>query len=1149
MELKRRITEFSLDHYRLVTAAMVVFTLVLAAFIPLIKVDTDPENMLSEHEAVRVFHDKTKEDFVLNDIVVVGVVNEKDPNGVFNPESLRRIHELTQYAKTLQWPSEEDPNETVGVVEVDLLAPSLVDHIGQGGPGVIKFEWLMPEPPETQADALAIRDKAMSNPLLKGTVVSEDGRAISLYLPLTHKDLSHEIYQKLNEKIAEFKGEDEYHITGLPVAEDTFGYEMFLQMAISAPLAMLIIFVLMLVFFRKLLLVISPMIVAMVSVISTMGLLIAFGFPVHIMSSMIPIFLMPIAVVDSVHILSEFFDLYTKEKGRRATMVEVMNDLFMPMLYTSLTSAAGFASLALTPIPPVQVFGIFVAVGIMIAWAATITFVPAYIMMLKESSLENFGAAAVHEEKQTWLTRLLHSTGRFTYSGAKPILVGAVIVIIVAVYGITQVQINDNPIKWFSKSHPIRQADIALNEHFAGTYMAYLVLEDETDPNVTAEYVGEVRERLRAKTEDLAADLPEARDVFPEADKLVVAGASTEITKVDFLDTLAEQAREKEASAQQDAADVWFELADFFELEKEALRPFKQPEVLRYVGELEQYLEDIGLVGKSNSVADIVKKVHQELIDGKPENYKIPDSGPAVAQCLMQFQSSHTPDDLWHFITPDFEKVNIWLQLKSGDNKDMEKVVGAVRKFFQDNPPPRPIKYNWAGLTYINIVWQNKMVWGMLQSLMGSFIIVFIMMAILFRSPLWGLVCMIPLSITIAVIYGLIGLVGKDYDMPVAVLSALTLGMAVDFAIHFLERARVTHAQTGSWKASTTEMFGEPARAISRNVLVIAIGFLPLLAAPLVPYKTVGIFLCAIMALSGAVTLLVLPAILTIGEKRLFKPAAAPQSVTCSCGFCTIVSVAAVALIALNLHQYWHLGWSTLLLVGIIAVPLMALLCSLMSRRQACRTTDSERVEAAGVEGAPKLESECVPGQGPKCAKCGRSFEWDQAYVCQQTPGAAPYTPPHYGDDVARVFCPHCGAIVVQWHITSEKDYDEWIWFGENATVNEGCPLPPSFILPWGQGIRVSLLPAYHEEGLDLEKVRQAKKHKPVKCSHCGGQLEDTYYEVLQGERITLLGKDTLLNYDNQRDMALCEKCCDEMADHFGLNREKVRERHRVSRR
>jgi hypothetical protein len=147
MDLKHKITDYCLKHYKLVTAVMVVFTVVLGAFIPLIRVDTDPENMLSADEPVRVFHDQTKEDFVLYDIVVLGVVNDEDPNGVFNVESLTRIYELTEFAKT--WHSAKDPNE--GVIEVDLMAPSLVDHISQGGPGVVKFEWLMPNPPATEA--------------------------------------------------------------------------------------------------------------------------------------------------------------------------------------------------------------------------------------------------------------------------------------------------------------------------------------------------------------------------------------------------------------------------------------------------------------------------------------------------------------------------------------------------------------------------------------------------------------------------------------------------------------------------------------------------------------------------------------------------------------------------------------------------------------------------------------------------------------------------------------------------------------------------------------------------------------------------------------------------------------------------------------
>ena len=1021
MDIKQKITGYSLGHYKLVTVIMVAFTLGLGALIPLIRVDTDPENMLSSDEPVRLFHDETKVRFSLSDIVVLGIVNKKDPNGVFNPASLARIYELTEFAKGLRWPSDEDPNRHVGVIEVDLLAPSTVDHIGQGGPGVVTFEWLMKKPPATPAEALDIRDKAMSNPLLKGTVISEDGEAICLYLPLTSKDLSHDVYRELQRKIATLKGDEEYHITGLPVAEDTFGYEMYIQMAISAPLAMAVIFVLMLIFFRKLVLVISPMIVAMVSVISTMGLLIGLGYPVHIMSSMIPIFLMPIAVVDSVHILSEFFDLYTKEKGRKQTTLEVMDNLFMPMLYTSLTSAAGFASLALTPIPPVQVFGVFVAIGIMIAWLFTVTFVPAYIMMIREKSLENFGHETQHGERQSLLARLLIVAGRITYSKAKPILIIILIATAVAIYGITRIEINDNPVKWFSKSHPIRRADIELNDHFSGTYMAYLVLDPAAGEAVPTRYISDLRKRLSEKFFALKDEFPGIGDVLPEVEKNLLEQASAAETKEDLLVKMAAFANDKLDTVAEKDVDLWYEVVDFFELETENVKIFKRPDVLRYMIALQEYLEKEGLVGKSNSVADVVRKVHQELIDGKPENYRIPDTSAAVAQCLLQFQSSHNPDDLWHLVTFDYMQANIWLQLPSGDNKDMQKVVRAVERFMAPKPPvieaefeadqkkaeyvevtaksesgkttkttvklsgrkvrdfdgimtaamnltsdtaaewhfkywdegysaqlvadvigfsvnpPVPLKYDWAGLTYINVVWQDKMVWGMLQSFLGSFIIVFIMMAILFRSPLWGIVCMIPLLVTIAVIYGIIGLVGKDYDMPVAVLSALTLGMAVDFAIHFLERARTSYAESGSWRESAGVMFGEPARAITRNVLVIAIGFLPLLAAPLVPYKTVGIFLCAIMALSGAVTLLVLPAIVKLAEKLLFKPVREPKSVACNCAFCIIISVASVVLIALNIHQYGKLGFSKLIVLSVIVITAMALGCGAVSRRQACK--------------------------------------------------------------------------------------------------------------------------------------------------------------------------------------------------------------------
>jgi hypothetical protein len=204
----------------------------------------------------------------------------------------------------------------------------------------------------------------------------------------------------------------------------------------------------------------------------------------------------------------------------------------------------------------------------------------------------------------------------------------------------------------------------------------------------------------------------------------------------------------------------------------------------------------------------------------------------------------------------------------------MEAVVRAVDQFVADNPPPVPMaRPAWFGLTYLNVVWQEKMVVGMIRALLGSFVVVLLMMIVLFRSFAWGLLSMIPLTITVAVIYGIIGLVGKDYDMPVAVLSSLSLGLAIDYAIHFLARSRQIHEREQSWPATLAVVFAEPARAISRNVIVVGVGFLPLLLAPLVPYQTVGILIASILIAAGAASLVILPAIISLFPNQLFRSA------------------------------------------------------------------------------------------------------------------------------------------------------------------------------------------------------------------------------------------------------------------------------------
>ncbi|MBW2214498.1 MAG: MMPL family transporter [Deltaproteobacteria bacterium] len=817
--MKRKILDFPLQHARLVFIGLAILTIGFGSAIPQIQIDTDPENMLSEDDPARIFHNEAKEEFTLHDLIVVGVVNEVDPEGVFNPESLTRIHELNEQLKSID-----------GVIARDVLGPSTMDNIEQAGPGTIRFEWLMEEAPKTPEEALAIKEAALRLPMLRGTIVSDDGESVALYVPIESKDQSHRISEEIRTIVDGFgDNADEFYITGLA----------------------LVILLLMWWFFRSFALVLSPMIVAMTTVTITMGALIASGFTVHIMSSMIPIFLMPIAVVDSVHLLSEFVDIYPKHGDRKTAIREVIGHLFAPMLYTSLTSAAGFLSLMLTPIPPVRVFGFFVALGIVLAFVLTILFVPAYIAALPEKRLTALLSSKRDASDGGLLGRAVEAVGARSLRFAKPILVVTVAAIAISGYGITKININDNPVRWFKESHEIRVADTVLNRELAGTYTAFLIMKQDTDAEREIVAAGDealegASDAIRSQWEGLKADAESASKEEPDN----VSDALIEATSDLAFDTSGE------------ASEQWQGVQTALEEAQTRSKTFQNPEHLAYMERLQREAEALPLVGKTTSIADVVKTVYRELISGEEKDYRIPNTTEGVAQTLLQFQSSHRPNDLWHLVSPDYRESAVWMQLKSGDNQDMMSVKSDLDTFLAANPPPEGLRAEWAGLTYLNTVWQDEMVGGMLESLMGAFVIVFLMMVILFRSPVYGALAMIPLTITIVFTYGLIGLAGKDYDMPVAVLSSLTLGLSVDFAIHFLERARSIRRETGDWRETMALMFQEPGRAITRNAIVIAVGFLPLLGAPLVPYNTVGFLMAAIMAVSSVVTVVLLPSIM-----------------------------------------------------------------------------------------------------------------------------------------------------------------------------------------------------------------------------------------------------------------------------------------------
>lgn len=769
---KFSLVEFSVEHPKLVAALTVLLTLVALTQFPKARTDTNPKNMLPKTSAVRVWNDEVEKTFSLyEDMIVLGIVNEK---GILNTESLERIQRITDNILKLK-----------GVAARDVASFTTIDNVTVEGE-TLKVNPLMLEAPKTDRGLEDLRKTLFENPLFINRIISQDGKTTAIYVPLEKGANGKDIADKIREIASKEKGEERCYIAGDPVARDTFGSEMFKLMAIFAPIAGLVMFAARFLMFGDLFLSIALMMDAMIAIVWSMALLIGLGFPIHIMSSMAPVFLMAIAT-DSIHIFNEFYFRYKEKKDKKLAIIETMRAVGRPVRYTALATAAAFAVLLFMNIIPVKVFGGLVAFGTLSLRILSFSFIPAMFMFVKEENIEKASQGEEIDASRTSLF-LKKLAGLGAHRPKSVTLVG-LILFGVAVLGMTRIVVNNNMVRWFKKNSDVRVADKVLNDNLGGTSLAYVVALSDED---------------------------------------------------DFI---------------------------------------KTPEAMNAIDGLQRHLEKLTVVGKTVSVVDYVKRINRVLHRDNPSYDAIPDSKEAIGQYLFLFGMSAKPSDLDNVVDYPFRRANIWVQLKSWDAQAMRSVIRSVEEYKRDHATP--IAFKPAGIAYFNLVWNDEVLGDMVRGFIISLIVVLVILAFNFRSLRWAVVGYAPLVFTVILIYGFIGFIGKDFDMPISVLSCLSLGMAVDFAIHFISRFRQRLAETQGGEpipikeSSITEALlwtaARPGKGIMRNAVLFASAFSVMLLAPLTPYVTVGTFIVSMMTLSALMTILYLPAIIVLLRGWLFK--------------------------------------------------------------------------------------------------------------------------------------------------------------------------------------------------------------------------------------------------------------------------------------
>ena len=156
----------------------------------------------------------------------------------------------------------------------------------------------------------------------------------------------------------------------------------------------------------------------------------------------------------------------------------------------------------------------------------------------------------------------------------------------------------------------------------------------------------------------------------------------------------------------------------------------------------------------------------------------------------------------------------------------------------------------------------NSMTESQILSTVISIILATLVLIIVFKNPILGLITVIPIGMCIIWIVGTIYILGYSFNIMTIMVTSLTIGIGIDYAIHATQRFRLTADKTGDAKKAVSTTIGHTGGALFIAALTTASGFGLLVLAPMPPEQQFGIITAMTIVYSYIGSIVVLPPIL-----------------------------------------------------------------------------------------------------------------------------------------------------------------------------------------------------------------------------------------------------------------------------------------------
>ncbi|MBW2544029.1 MAG: MMPL family transporter [Deltaproteobacteria bacterium] len=471
---------------------MAVLIAAIASQLPKLTIDISTEGFLRKTDPTLIEYNNFRDQFGRDELIIVAIRSSEIFEGNFL-EKLKKLH--------------EDLKENVPYIE-DIT--SLINARNtRGEKDELIVEDLLENWPNTPEEMALIRQRTIDNPLYKNLLISEDSKMTTIVIQtqahssagegidvlegfeddanrdltdsgksdgkeyLTDKENS-EVVHAVNKIAEKYKGPDfEIYIAGLPAVTHFLKQSMMKDVRRFLLLSFITVAILLFIMFRRVSGVVLPLLIVILSLVSTMGLMAVFGAPIKLPTQILPSFILAVSVGYSVHILAIFYQNFLKSRSREEAIVYSVGHSGLAVVMTAATTAGGLFSFSTSEVAPIADIGIFAGTGVLLAMVYTIILLPALLAVMPVKIIKNKRELS----EDTAIDRFLAKTGRISTGHPYKILIISAVIIALSIVGIMRIRFSHDVLKWLPKENSSRIATEKIDKELRGSVSLEIIID------------------------------------------------------------------------------------------------------------------------------------------------------------------------------------------------------------------------------------------------------------------------------------------------------------------------------------------------------------------------------------------------------------------------------------------------------------------------------------------------------------------------------------------------------------------------------------------------------------------------------------------------------------------------------------------------